>query len=64
MSKFIDIKIAPYALYDTLVALESSVEDNQAQTLVITKEDNDLLLRVKREYVKVGRSQENNTGGN
>ena len=58
MSKFIDIKISPYALYDTLKALDNNIEDNEVQTLVITKEDNDLLLRVKRDYVKVGRTQE------
>ena len=55
--KYIDFTVAPYVLYDVLKALNSSVKENEYQKIVVTGEDNDLMVRVHREYLPISNPQ-------
>ena len=46
----IEFKVASYALYDTIKGLHNSSEDNSYMEIIVTKEDNDLVVRCWKEY--------------
>lgn len=48
MKKLYDFKVAPYALYDVIKALYIGGEKEYVN-LIVTKEDNDLIVRVYKE---------------
>ena len=60
MSKLYDFKVAPYALYDVIKALYIGSE-NEYVNLIVTKEDNDLVVRAYKETLPKKSLETSNT---